>query len=121
MRTSRFAETPEVPFEADTFSGPVRRRDHGAIEAPEGTVLVVRFPAGVRTHWHSHPVGQVLYVVEGRGRVGTRDGRVEEIGTGDVVYAPPGEEHWHGASESDGVAHLALSFGATAWKEPVDR
>jgi quercetin dioxygenase-like cupin family protein len=120
MRVSRAAETPDGPFEAQTFSGPVTRRDHGPIESPEGTVLVVRFPAGVRTHWHSHPSGQVLYVTEGLGRVGTRDGRVEEIGTGDVVLAPPDEEHWHGASETEGVAHLALSFGATSWKEPVD-
>jgi quercetin dioxygenase-like cupin family protein len=120
MRVSRAADVPEGPFDADTFSGPVTRRDHGAIEGPEGTVLVVRFPAGVRSHWHSHPAGQVLFVTEGRGRVGTRDGRVEEIGPGDVVLAPPDEEHWHGASESEGVAHLALNFGATSWKEPVD-
>lgn len=120
MRVSRSADTPEAPFDADTFSGPVTRRDHGAIGMPAGTALVVRFPPGARTHWHSHPGGQLLYVTEGRGRVGTRDGRIEEIGPGDVVIVPPDEEHWHGAVAAEGVAHLALSFGATAWSEPVD-
>lgn len=119
MRVIRSADAPEQPFEADTFSGPVSRRDYGAIEAPEGTALHVRFPAGSRTNWHSHPAGQVLYVTDGSGRVGTRDGHVERIAAGDLVYAPPDEEHWHGAAEDEPVRHLALSFGTTTWKEPV--
>jgi quercetin dioxygenase-like cupin family protein len=120
MKITRSTEAPEEPFEAATFSGPVRRRDYGAIEAPEGTVLHVRFPAGARTDWHSHPGGQVLFVTDGAGRVGTRDGSVEPITGGDVVYAPPDEEHWHGASEDAEVRHLALSFGPTRWLEPVE-
>jgi len=119
MRVSRRSDNPEEPFDATHFSGAVTRRDHGPIEAPAGTVLLVRFPTGARTHWHRHPDGQVLYVTEGSGRVGTRDGRVESVATGDVVVAPPDEEHWHGASESESVQHLALSFGATDWMEPV--
>ena len=120
MKITRSADAPEQPFEADTFSGPVTRRDYGAIAAPEGTALVVSFPAGARTHWHSHPGGQVLFVTDGSGRVGTRDGTVEGIGAGDLVYAPPDEEHWHGAAEDDAVQHLALSFGVTDWHEPVE-
>ena len=120
MRVTRSADTPEGAFEADTFSGPVTRRDYGAIDAPAGTALVVRFPAGVRTDWHRHPAGQVLYVVEGTGRIGTRDGTVERIAAGDLAHAPPGEEHWHGAAERGAVRHLALSFGATEWLEPVE-
>ena len=120
MRISRAAETTEEPMSTDTFSGTVRRRDHGPIESPEGSALLVRFEGGARTDWHSHPGGQVLYVTDGAGRVGTRDGNVERIGVGDLVYAPPDEEHWHGAAPEASVQHLALSFGATEWFEPVD-
>jgi quercetin dioxygenase-like cupin family protein len=120
MRVTRSADTSDEAFDQPTFSGPVTRRDYGTLEHPRGTALLVSFPAGVRTDWHSHPDGQVLYVVEGRGRVGTRDGEVAEVAAGDLVYAPPDEEHWHGASEEDPVRHLALSFGDTAWHEPVE-
>lgn len=120
MRVTRSADAPDEPFDQPTFSGTVSRRDYGALEEPRGTALLVSFPAGVRTDWHSHPGGQVLYVVEGTGRVGTRDGTVERVGAGDLVYAPPDEEHWHGASEGEAVRHLALSFGDTAWRETVE-
>ena len=62
MKITRSADAPEQPFEADTFSAPVSRRDYGPIDAPAGTAPLVSFPAGARTHWHSHPNGQVLYV-----------------------------------------------------------
>ena len=68
MRITRPTDAPEEPFDATTFSGPVARRDYGAIESPEGTVFHVRFDAGSRTHWHSHPGGQVLFVTDGQGR-----------------------------------------------------
>ena len=120
MRVTRSADAPDQPFEQPTFTGTVSRRDYGALEHPKGTALLVSFPAGVRTHWHSHPDGQVLYIVDGDGRVGTRDGDVAHVQAGDLVYAPPDEEHWHGASEDEAVRHLALSFGDTAWHEPVE-
>ena len=120
MRVTRSADAPDQAFVQPTFSGVVTRRDYGTLEHPRGTALVVSFPAGVRTDWHSHPDGQVLYIVEGRGRVGTRDGEVAHVAAGDLVYAPPDEEHWHGASEEEPVRHLALSFGDTAWQEPVE-
>ena len=104
----------------DHFDGDVTRRDLGSLEGPSGSALRVRFPPGARTHWHSHPEGQILYIVDGSGRVGTRDGRVEHVAPGDLVHAPPGEEHWHGAAEDAAVEHLALSFGETAWAGPVE-
>lgn len=119
MRIARSADAPDEPFDNGHFSGPVTRRDFGPVDHPSGTALLVSFPAGARTDWHSHPDGQVLYVVEGNGRVGTRDGSVERISAGDLVVAPPDEEHWHGASEDASVRHLALSFGETAWLERV--
>lgn len=120
MRVTRQADAPDEPFQQATFSAPVTRRDYGALEQPAGTALIVSFPAGVRTDWHSHPGGQVLYVVEGKGRVATRNGEVANVAEGDLVYAPPGEEHWHGASVDDPMRHLALSFGDTSWGGPVE-
>ena len=120
MKVVRRPDAPEGPMLPDHFAGAVSRRDYGAIEDPEGSALEVSFPAGARTHWHSHPGGQVLFVTDGRARVGTRDGRVERLSAGDLAYAPPDEEHWHGAEEDVAARHLAFSFGATAWGEPVE-
>lgn len=119
MRVTR-AGTPATPMDPSHFSAPVHARDLGSYDAPDGTVLLVSFPAGARTFWHSHPGGQFLYVTEGRGRVGTRDGDVVEVGVGDLVHAPPGEEHWHGAAAGASVTHLAVSLGATEWGEEVE-
>jgi quercetin dioxygenase-like cupin family protein len=120
MRISRSTDAPDGALDLSHFHGDVTSRDHGRFHTPSGTALLVSFPAGARTHWHRHPGGQVLFVTEGLGRVATRGGRPEPIRAGDLVYAPPGEEHWHGAEESEGVSHLALSFGDTEWLEPVE-
>jgi quercetin dioxygenase-like cupin family protein len=68
----------------------------------------VRFTPGARTAWHYHPKGQTLYVTDGIGLVATRNGGVQEIRPGDVVYIEPGEEHWHGATPDRFMAHLAM-------------
>ena len=68
----------------------------------------VHFAPGARTAWHSHPVGQTLYVTDGRGRVQARGGDVAEISTGQVIYTPPSEWHWHGATPDHFMAHLSL-------------
>ena len=119
MRIARSAETALEPMATDTFSGTVRRRDLGPVGAQDGTALAVSFEAGVRTYWHRHARGQVLFVIEGRGRVSTRDGDVAEIRAGDLVEALPDEEHWHGASLHEPMTHLSLAFGETVWLEPV--
>lgn len=119
MRIARSSETPLEPMATETFAGTVRRRELGRIDVPEGRALAVSFEPGARTDWHRHSGGQVLHVLEGVGRVGTRDGQVAEIRVGDLVEAPPDEEHWHGASVDAGVTHLALSFGQTVWLERV--
>lgn len=80
-------------------------------------VLGVLFEPEARTDWHTHPEGQVLYVVSGAGRVQTADGETIEVGPGDVVHTPPGEEHWHGAAPNSYMMHLSLTTGgATEWK-----
>lgn len=68
----------------------------------------VRFTPGARTAWHTHPRGQTLYVTDGIGLVATRQGGVQEIRPGDVVYIEPGEEHWHGATPDRFMAHVAI-------------
>ena len=119
MKITRAADTPAESAGVDHFHGSVSRQDYGTFDHPEGTALHVGFPAGARSHWHSHPDGQLLYVTDGTGRVGTRDGTTTVIEAGDLVYASPGEEHWHGASTEEPMRHLALSFGTTLWFEPV--
>jgi quercetin dioxygenase-like cupin family protein len=115
MRIAHSAQVPSLPADASHFDGPVHMRNLGAVDAPAGSALIVTFEPGARTHWHHHPDGQLLYGLEGAGHVATRDGETVDIGPGDLVYAPPGEVHWHGASADAGLTHLALSFGETAW------
>lgn len=120
MRVTRTAEAPAASLDAAHFDCVPSASDLGTYDAPPGSLLVVRFPAGAHSNWHRHPGGQFLYVTEGHGRVGTRDGVVARVSEGDLVYAPPGEEHWHGAAADAAVAHLAISLGTTEWLEPVE-
>jgi len=84
------------------------------------TMIAVQFAPGARSDWHSHPAGQVLYVVSGSGLVQTDGGETRSITPGDVVYAPPGERHWHGARPDSPMLHLSLTTdGPTAWDEKV--
>ena len=68
----------------------------------------VAFEPGARTAWHTHPLGQTLYVIFGVGRVQTKGGPVREIRAGDTVWIPPNEKHWHGASPTNGMVHIAM-------------
>ena len=80
----------------------------------------VTFEPGARTAWHTHPVGQTLYVLAGTGRVQTEGGPVQEIHPGDVVWIPPGEKHWHGAVPGCRGTHLAVNVNVTTtWLEAV--
>lgn len=101
---------------AENFTGRVWMGEMQDPEDPGGLrVLGVLFEPGARSDWHSHPGGQVLYVVSGAGRVGTSEG-ISEIGPGDVVRTPPGEEHWHGAGPEGFLYHLSLTtVGPTEW------
>ena len=120
MRIERASHVSPTPMEAEHFSGPASRQDFGRIDEPPLSPLVVSFESGARTSWHRHSAGQILFVLDGRGRVGARGGDAAEIGPGDFVHAPAGEEHWHGAAEGASMRHIALSFGETEWMEPVE-
>jgi quercetin dioxygenase-like cupin family protein len=78
-------------------------------QPPHAQAYLVHFMPGARTAWHSHPLGQSLFVTEGIGRCQRRGGPVEVIRPGDRVYIEPDEEHWHGASPSRLMVHLALN------------
>ena len=83
----------------------------------------VSFEPGARTNWHTHPLGQTLYVLSGVGRVQTKGGPILEIRPGDVVWIPAGEKHWHGASPANGMTHIAMQEALDGsfvnWMEPV--
>lgn len=111
---------PSGAGDQGTFTGRVALEglvDDG--DAPKVRVLNVGFEPGGRTFWHSHANGQVIVVGSGRGAVASRDGDRHVLEPGDLVWAPPGEEHWHGAAPDSPVIHTAVSLGPTLWAEEV--
>ena len=94
---------------SDWFSGNVYI---DAVAGPSGqsrlSASSVHFTPGARTAWHTHPNGQTIYVIEGVGLAQRRGGASEEIRAGDRVFFEPGEEHWHGATPSRFMTHLAM-------------
>ena len=109
---------------SEHFTGTVWQDPIIAAEAPARIVAArVTFEPGARTNWHTHPLGQTLYVISGIGRFQTKGGPVQEIRPGDVVWIPPGEKHWHGGSPTSGMTHIAmqesLEGNYSSWMEPV--
>jgi quercetin dioxygenase-like cupin family protein len=80
---------------------------------------IVTFQPGARTAWHTHPKGQILMVTAGLGRVQREGGPIEEIRPGDVVLIPPDEKHWHGASPTAAMTHVAINEAPTNWMDKV--
>ena len=120
LRHAGFQASIRAP--ADYFTGTVR------VDSPfEGSGQLsgatVTFEPGARTAWHTHPLGQTLLVVSGRGLVGLWRDKVREVRPGDVVYFEPGEKHWHGASAECAMAHVAIAEmrdgTAVDWLEKV--
>ncbi|MEU0833196.1 cupin domain-containing protein [Streptomyces sp. NPDC005969] len=118
-------QTPTVKAPAERFTGDVYLN---MIETPAEpaslATALVRFTPGARTNWHSHVNGQTLYITDGVGLVGTRDGDVVRVSAGQTVKCPPGEEHWHGGTDTTLMAHIAMVVGdadrdGTTWLEPV--
>lgn len=115
---------PSTDMSGDHFTGEVWA--DSIVEAPEPARirgLVVHFQPGARTNWHTHPLGQTLYVLSGRGLVQCWNGPIRELRPGDVVWIEPGEKHWHGAAPENVMSHLALQEAldgsAIDWLEPV--
>ncbi len=109
MEISRIGSKPSGKGPQDWFTGSVRIdplfEPNGARRAAAASVT---FEPGARTNWHTHPLGQTLIVTAGCGWVQREGGPVEEIYPGDVVWFAPEERHWHGATSTNGMTHIAI-------------
>jgi quercetin dioxygenase-like cupin family protein len=110
---------PKESFTGTVWQDPI-------VEAPAPARIRasrVAFEPGARTNWHTHPLGQTLYVISGVGRFQTKGGPVRELRPGDVVWIPPGEKHWHGGSPNNAMTHVAmqesLDGNHITWMEAV--
>ena len=110
MQITRVGSQASTPGPADWFTG--RTRIDPLFQASDParvTGACVTFEPGARTAWHTHPLGQTLIVTSGVGWAQCEGGPVEELRPGDVVWFPPGVKHWHGATASTSMSHIALS------------
>lgn len=109
MKINRVGWQPSYKGPEETFTGAVRvdRLFEPQDPSPLGGALVT-FEPGARTAWHRHPLGQTLIITAGWGRVQAEGGPVCEVRPGDVVCIAAGERHWHGASPTMGMSHIAL-------------
>lgn len=124
MEITRNGSKPSTQGPVDWFTGTVRIDPLFQAEGPaRATGASVTFEPGARTAWHTHPLGQTLIVTAGCGRVQHDGGPIEEIRPGDIVWFPPGEKHWHGASPTTSMTHIAiqeqLDGKAVDWLEHV--
>ena len=124
MDITRAGSRPSMKGPADWFTGIVRIDPLYSAPSPARSAGgAVTFEPGARTAWHTHPLGQVLIVVFGRGLVQRDGGPVEEIRPGDVVWFAPGEKHWHGAAPENAMQHVAIQEAldgvAVDWLEHV--
>ena len=110
MDIKRSGTQPSGKGPADWFTGTVRIDPLFDAPAPARAVgASVTFEPGARTAWHTHPLGQSLIIVSGLGWAQQDGGPREEIRPGDVVWFPPGEKHWHGATPTTAVSHIAVT------------
>ncbi len=109
MDIRRAGSQPSGKGPADYFTGQVRIDPlYNPSEPARIATALVTFEPGARTAWHTHPLGQTLIVTAGLGLAQREGGPVEEIRPGDVVWFEPGEKHWHGASPTTGMTHIAI-------------
>ncbi len=124
MEIKRSGSRPSGKGAAEYFTGAVRIDP--LFEAPDPARVAgasVTFEPGARTAWHSHPLGQTLIVTAGRGLAQSWGGPIEEIHPGDVIWFEPGEKHWHGATPTTAMTHIAiqerLNDKTADWMEKV--
>lgn len=124
MNITRCGSLPSIPGAADYFTGTVRIDSpfSGAAPARIGGAIVT-FEPGARTAWHTHPLGQTLIVTAGCGWAQAENGPVQDIKPGDIVWFAPGERHWHGATDSTAMTHIAIAEAENGkvvdWMEQV--
>ena len=109
MEIKRIGSQPSSKGPADWFTGTVRIDPLFQANPPARAAgASVTFEPGARTAWHTHPLGQTLIVTAGCGWVQREGGPIEEIHPGDVISIPPGEKHWHGATPTTAMTHIAI-------------
>ena len=110
MEIKRSGFQPSAKGPEDWFTGTVRIDAPFQADAPARVGgATVTFDPGARTAWHTHPLGQTLFVTAGLGWVQREGGPVEEIRPGDIVWFAPGEKHWHGATPTTAMTHIAIA------------
>ncbi|GJE41490.1 hypothetical protein AEGHOMDF_0656 [Methylobacterium soli] len=124
MDIKRSGSQPSGAGPSEWFTGTVRIDPlHSAPDPARVAMASVTFEPGARTAWHTHPFGQTLIVTFGRGWVQREGGPIEEITPGDVVWFEPNEKHWHGATATTAMTHIAvqerLDGKAVTWMEHV--
>ena len=124
MDITRSGAQPSSKGPADWFTGSVRIDPLFSPPEPARVAgALVTFEPGARTAWHTHPLGQTLIVMTGLGLVQREGGPIEQIRPGDVVWFAPGEKHWHGASPTTAMSHIAiqemLNGSPVDWMEQV--
>ena len=124
MKITRSGSQPSGKGPVEWFTGTVRIDPLFPVNDParaEGNA--VTFEPGARTAWHTHPLGQILIVASGSGRVQREGGEIQEIKPGDVIWFEPNEKHWHGASPTTAMTHIAIQEAldgkAVEWMEHV--
>jgi quercetin dioxygenase-like cupin family protein len=119
MEIKRSGSQPSGKGPADWFTGTVRIDPlNNPPEPARVGMALVTFEPGARTAWHTHPLGQTLIVTSGCGWVQREGGSIEEIRPGDVVWFEPGEKHWHGATATTAMSHIAIQEKCNG--SPVD-
>jgi quercetin dioxygenase-like cupin family protein len=124
MEIKRNGSQPSVQGNSEYFTGTVRVDSmFQATDPARVTGATVTFEPGARTAWHTHPLGQTLIVTAGYGLVQREGGPIEQVRPGDIVWIPPGEKHWHGATATTFMTHIAiqeqLAGKAVDWLEKV--
>jgi quercetin dioxygenase-like cupin family protein len=110
MEIKRSGSEPSAKGPADYFTGAVRVDTLFRPQEPARTsAAYVTFEPGARTAWHTHPLGQTLIITAGFGWVQREGGPIEDVRPGDVVSFPPGEKHWHGATPTTAMTHIAIT------------
>jgi len=124
MKLTRCGEVPSRQAPAEHFTGTVWQDPIIDAEAPARVhAASVTFLPGARTNWHYHPLGQTLRVLSGLGWFQTEGEPRVEIRPGDTIWIPPGQKHWHGATDATMMTHVAIQEkgeeGQSVWLEPV--